>query len=293
MYEARQNSNVTSRVIKKHDNKKTHQYLHNMLSFTVTQQYKPIAIKSNNSICYPIQRQIVVKDYGGIKTRKWYGKEIEETGTDKMLDGISYSQSDGSGIFLSDSIYDWHHVTDIGTNNDVMRVVLPNMESQNTNDLNNILSLEDNCKMIALHELTHLKHANVYVKKFGNPLYAITLADEFQQKNLINTVNKLQSMVSELEDHIGIMLIDNMHKIKTYLEVRLQYIIDVFCNNGRNSEGPAVMRELNRYLTLVIIKLKEQKPKQNINQIDILTKIHKEVRRLDNICTKKICDIEK
>ena len=205
-------------------------------------------------------QRIEVKDHGAAETKKWYSTQIEATGVKEIIPALVASMSPDSGVYLSDDISDWQQWMSIGTGKaqQVHRLVVPNKAAlQLAPDKlpdslkNNGLSLEENCEIVAEHEMIHLRHANENQRQ-GNNLGANTAAPSFSPLNIAATINGLlTSLTNAPKAKLGIT-VTRLERAKTFAAPRLQYILDTWNARQKNSEAPAVMRELNRYFSKVI-----------------------------------------
>lgn len=195
-------------------------------------------------------------DHGAGESKRLYADQISATKTENAIKVLVVSaQKDSEGVFLSDDMNEWGQSKWTSGNGVVNRLVLPDYgallkdDSKTSNGLkNNEQSLLQNCRMVAEHELMHLKHASENGKK-KNGLGAQTGLGEFDNAHIENTVADLKKDIGSI--YIGInrnspvLRLLNMSK---YIDNRLGYILSVWGRGQGNVEAPAVLRELRRYL---------------------------------------------
>lgn len=196
------------------------------------------------------------KDHGAKSVTKWYGAQISATDTQKALAAVVLSGQLGSGdsgVFTSDTINESQQWLKIGTGNDVSRIVLPDMDEIKRDQTgypdtlrNNGQTIEQNCAMVAEHELIHLKNAQVNSNKAVAG--AGTSVSEFSNVNIQATLDDLDTDIQNLTTLKSSMSVTRLENAKAYLARRVTYIRTDWNTNNRNSEAPAVLRELSRYM---------------------------------------------
>lgn len=224
-----------------------------------------------------------VLDHGAARTKLLYSQQIADTGTASAIEAVVASMSEGSGAYLSDEVLESHHLTSFGSGADAKRVVLPDPVGVKKNPggypdvlKNNGRSIEENCAIVAEHELIHLKHASANlakgIKGSGTALAA------FSAGNLTGTVQGLIDAAAALSVNKSGMAVTRLERAKAFLDARLKYILADFAKNARNSEAPAVLRELRRYLG------------QTVTADDGLEwgAFKKEIERLDDLCSQDV-----
>jgi Domain of unknown function (DUF4157) len=200
------------------------------------------------------------RDYEAALTKKWYASEIKSTGTEKAVEALAQSMSknsEDSGVYVSDE-KDWHESYSIGGDNDVARIVVPDLAHfvKDPGSLDpklrwNGLTVGQNCALVAEHELIHLRQAtqNAKNKLKGAPTGARTPSAHFTDQNIEKTVGDLLDKISKVST-TGYGTFDELTPLINYLSRRINYILSTWKDKKSNAEAPAVLRELRRYLDL-------------------------------------------
>ncbi len=180
------------------------------------------------------------------------------------------------GVFLTDKEYECESTeADAGMGKQdprqYLKLTLPDKHNfelgQSTRD--NELTLEQNCQIIAEHELVHVKHTWENLERYNEPS-AKTYVPAFNDQNFEATCRALYSLLpTEGNDNWRPWL---------YIEGRLEYMRtrrrkDVLINN----EVPAVIRELHRYMDLYLGKEKKS-----------YTKLYDAIIKYDQLCSAAV-----
>lgn len=196
-------------------------------------------------------------DHGAGISSKMYAKEIAATGTDTAIKAVAISMSEGSGVYLTDTVLESQHGTRFGGSSDIRKIVFPDIDAIKQDQSgypdilkNNGLSIEQNCAMVAEHELIHLKHASENLSKGGSG--AGTDVEDFDDSNITTTVEGLIDTAGSLSTMKSSMSLTRLENAKVFVVKRLRYILRDYQKNHRNSEAPAVIRELRRYLESIV-----------------------------------------
>lgn len=257
-----------------------------------------VQMKISGGVIQRTERQVTFDD---VKTL--YSEQISETKTEEILkarDSVQNRLSGVSGIFLGDTPNDWREHSAVGYGaNDVLKVVLPDFDAFNRTQTfgfpildSNGLSILENCKMIALHELTHLKHSRENLNIGGSGFNANTRITEFGDINLPLTVNSLINDVNILSINITseghVYSVPRLVNAKNYIDARLNYILNTYnaartAGRFNNAEAPSVMIELNFYLQRLLLP-----EKMNKNEKDGWKNLKKRISDLDNACKKSV-----
>ena len=228
--------------------------------------------------------QLMRKDFGAEVTKTYYAAQIESTGTEGALEGLAQSQSQDSGVFLSDEINEWHEIWVLGKGwgEDKLRVVLPDIEyfleheDQIPQKLSqNGLTITENCRLVAEHELIHLRQArqNFLGKNEGAPPGAETASRFFTDEEFNNTISMLRGLTENLDLKLG-MKVTRLAGPVDYITKRIEYINNTKKKKNKNAEAPAVIRELRSYLEVSNLKAES----------DRFAKLYETIVEIDEDC---------
>jgi hypothetical protein len=193
-------------------------------------------------------------DHGALLTKTWYSAQIDSTGIANIIPAVVASMSPGSGVYLGDDPDDWEQWLEVGTNQDVHKLVVPDKEAFSNHPgllpaflQNNGQSVEANCEMVAEHEMMHLKHTVTNLNN-NTGLGAGTAAQSFDYTHIQGTVDDLKTQVKAASTHKLGQSVLRLEQAKAFIPPRLQYILNVWNSRSTNADAPTVMRELRRYL---------------------------------------------
>jgi hypothetical protein len=236
----------------------------------------------------PIQ-MVEREDRHAAETKKYYSQQISSTNTEMAINAFYESSNNKSGIFLSDSLDEWSEELHIGGSDDIIKIVLPDLPYFLSNKdkfpkqiSKNGLDIEQNCKLIAEHELVHFSQASQNMKTKDGPKGALTPSEYFGPKTYAKTMQNLMDMVSYLDHKSGLQVPRLVPQVE-FITARLAYITGTIEKKGSNAEAPAVMRELRVYLEASGL----------MKESEGFTRLYKEIVLLDEDCKKYLRPAEK
>ena len=230
-----------------------------------------------------IQR-VQILDNGAAQSIQWYGDAISNTDTLKAVKAVAASQTQGSGVYLSDTWQDWQQAARFANDQgNVLRLILPDLAAfikapQTMPKImqDNGLTVTENCQLAAEHELVHLRQFSVNMKKGEHS--TATSAPSFSNAKIKATVERLLSETVHMEVGKSGQATVKATGQANYVRARLNYILSTYDKGDGNDEAPTVIRELHRYFQkgtyperfdTVIASVKQLEEDENLASLDL------------------------
>lgn len=241
-------------------------------------------IRPTSMAVQAVVQRVQILDNGAAQSIKWYGDAMTNTDTFKAVKAVAASQTEGSGVYLSDKWQDWQQAARFANDQgNVLRLILPDLDAFNKAPQtmpkimqDNGLTVIENCQLAAEHELVHLRQFSVNMKKGQHS--TATSAPSFSNAKIKATVERLLSETVHMEvGKTGQATVKATGQAE-YVRARLKYILSTYEKGDGNDEAPTVIRELNRYFQMgtyperfgtVIASVKKLEEEENLDSLEL------------------------